>query len=435
MLIRGTEQGDIRIVGEEIAEMGTELEPDGDEPLIGAGGLTAYPGFIDAHVHFNEPGRADWEGFATGSRAFAAGGGTVFFDMPLNSSPVTTTPEAFEKKRTLGVARSVTDFCLWGGLVPDTAHVDKLFPLARAGAVGFKAFMADSGLPEFPRVTNADLRRGMAASARFDLPVAVHAESHQVLSAQPAFTDGTPAAFLRSRPIEAEVEAVRVACDIAGETGCALHVVHVSCPEALAEISAARQHGADVTAETCPHYLVFDEAHLHRLGALAKCAPPLRSGETVERLWQDISEGAVHTIGSDHSPAPAPMKTGCSFAKAWGGIAGCQHAFAAFLGISPLARADNVRLLASNAAERFRLPRRGTLEVGAVADVALVEFGDFPAPATAELLYQHQLSPYTTIAPRARIRATINRGRLVYRHRNSPPPAGPARFLRPAIEL
>ena len=293
---------------------------------IDATGLIVMPGVIDAHVHFNEPGRTEWEGWATGSRAAVAGGVTTVCDMPLNSHPPVVTADAFEAKRRAAEAQSICDFALWGGLCP--GHVGDLDALAACGAIGFKAFMADSGIDDFPKVDLDTLREGMRRAAALGLPVAVHAEfdRRERRPAQSAARRGTSVAdYLASRPVESECEAIRAALEIAEETGCALHVVHVSSGRGVALIAEARARGVDVTAETCPHYLVFTGDDMERLGAVAKCAPPFRDAAERAALIDHVRAGRVDTIGSDHSPSPWTMKTDANFFRVWGGIAGVQH--------------------------------------------------------------------------------------------------------------
>jgi allantoinase len=275
---------------------------------LDANGLTAFPGLIDSHVHFNEPGRTDWEGVGTGSAALAAGGGTCFFDMPLNSSPPTLDGPSFDLKLAAAEASSHTDFALWGGLTP--SNLDKLEELAARGVVGFKAFMSGSGIDDFKRADDLSLYRGMKTAAKLGLPVAVHAESEEITSALTAEIRGRGGTswrdYLNSRPIVAEVEATQRAITLAAETGCRLHIVHVSTSRAAELVRLARQHGgADVTCETCPHYLTLTDADLERLGAPAKCAPPVRTTGDVDELWKDLVAGKFAFVASDHSPAPA----------------------------------------------------------------------------------------------------------------------------------
>lgn len=393
------------------------VAPHIDEPAreeIDATGQMVLPGVVDAHVHFNDPGRSHWEGFATGSRALALGGGTCFVDMPLNAAPPTIDCEAFAAKRAAGEAASVLDFALWGGIVPH--NLDRLEELAECGVVGFKAFMIESGIDDFPGVDARVLRAGMKAASRLGLPVAVHAEDAAIIArhtaAEKAAGRRDVRAFLNSRPVAAEVEAVRVALEIAGETGCSLHVVHVSAPEVLGPIAAAREAGMDVTAEVCTHHLLLDETAMFRHGAFAKCAPPLRPAATVSALWKEVAAGRVQMIGSDHSPAPQDMKTGDDVFAMWGGIMGCQHGFLLLL---EAASGPGIWELASSApAARFGLaPRKGRIAEGADADLVFLE----PIPprliTAEELAYRHRTSPYVGGEIRQRVARSLLRGRPV----------------------
>jgi allantoinase len=367
------------------------------------------PGWIDAHVHFNEPGRSDWEGLATGSRALAAGGGTVFFDMPLNSSPPVITRAAFEEKRRLAEEKSCIDFALWGGLTPDS--LDHMEAMADAGAIGFKAFMCPSGIDEFQDAPPSTLRRGMEIAARLGLPVAVHAEDPEVirqhqLDHPPTATDMR--AWLDSRPIEAELSAIRIAIDLAGQTGCHLHIVHVTCPEGIDLVTAAKRQGVQVTVETCPHYLLLDDSAAIAIGPAAKCAPPIRSAATVHALWQKLLNGEIDTLGSDHSPSPLDLKQGTDFFAMWGGIAGIQHAL-------PLLLSQHQTIipqLSSKVATRFRLPHKGFLTPGHDADFILIE--KKPNTITAsQLLTRHPITPYLGMTHTHTITATYLRGQKV----------------------
>lgn len=376
---------------------------------IDLGDALILPGWIDAHVHFNEPGRADWEGFATGSRALAAGGGTTFIDMPLNSTPPVITREAFEEKRRLGEELSCLDFALWGGLTPDS--LDHMEAMADAGAIGFKAFMCPSGLDEFQSANPSTLRKGMEIAARYGLPVAVHAEDPEVIRRHqsdfpPAATDMR--AWLDSRPIEAELAAIRIAIDLAGETGCDLHIVHVTCPEGVDLVTAAKSRGVKVTVETCPHYLLLDEDAAIAIGAAAKCAPPIRSRKTVEAMWQKLLAGEIDTIGSDHSPSPPDLKQGSDIFAMWGGIAGIQHGLPLLLSRSE----ELIPQLSSNVARRFRLPNKGSLRPGHHADFIVVK--KQPSTITGDsLLSRHSISPYIGMTPAITLVSTWLRGHPV----------------------
>ena len=407
--------------------------------VVEAGGMHVLPGFIDAHVHFNEPGRADWEGFATGSAALAAGGGTAFCDMPLNSSPPVLDAASFDAKAAALLAHSRLDGALWGGLTP--LNLDRMGELAARGVIGFKAFMSDSGMDDFPRADAATLREGMARAAALGRLVAVHAESEEMTSrlAREIRAHGGRGIgdYLASRPVEAELEAIGVALDLARQTGCALHVVHVSTAAGLGRIAAARAGGQDVSAETCPHYLLLDAEDVFRLGAVAKCAPPLRAPAEREALWQALGEGMVDTVGSDHSPAPPSLKTDADFFKVWGGISGCQHALPLFFeaavlerGLSPTVVA---RLMAGNVARRFGLAGKGRLTAGADADLVLLSVGDTGQSVPRETLrYRHPQSPYVDRPTRVLVEETYARGRPL-RHALPGGSFLPARLLKPSV--
>ena len=307
----GVSHGDVAVLDGLIAGVGPEIAGQAREE-IDAAGHHLFPAVIDAHVHFNEPGRAGWEGWATGSRALAAGGGATAIDMPLNSTPPVLDGATFDAKVEAATASSVTDFALWGGLTPDS--LGTLDELAERGVVGFKAFMSDSGIDDFRAADDDTLFLGMQAAARFGLPVAVHAENDAIAGggARRAIAAGRRgwADWVASRPVVAETEAIARAIHLAAAAGCSLHVVHVSSGAGAALIAEARARGQDVTGETCPHYLTLTDADLAVLGAVAKCAPPLRDAAEKAALWRALADDALQTVGSDHSPAPADMKTG-----------------------------------------------------------------------------------------------------------------------------
>jgi len=413
---------DVAAVDGRIVAIESRLEGSAAE-LVDASGLHLFPGIIDAHIHFNEPGREDWEGISSGSRSLAAGGGTVFFDMPLNAAPPTLDRECFTKKRACAEAKSVLDFALWGGLTP--INLDTMEELADAGAIGFKAFMSRSGTSDFPHSTPRVLKQGMKTAASCGLPVAVHAEDDAMTQVLAEERRGQGKIewrdYLDSRPVEAELRAVRVALELAGETGCDLHIVHVSCPEALDLIRKARDRGVRVTAETCPHYLLLTDESVGEIGASAKCAPPLRDAARREEMWERLRAGGIDTLGSDHSPAPPEMKVSKDFFAVWGGISGCQHAFPLALaelyaraGADGLARFSAVT--ATRVAARFEIGRmKGRIGEGFDADITLVDLQGRERIAAERLLYRHAITPYAGFELRAVVRGTWLRGRAVYR--------------------
>ena len=410
----GPTSADVAITDGRIADIGPDLA--GARHDMDARGLFVLPGVIDVHLHFNEPGHTEWEGAATGSRALAAGGGTLFFDMPLNSIPCCVTAHEVDRKRAALERASITDFGLWGGLVPGS--VGEMAEMAAHGVVGFKAFMCDSGLPEFPRADDDALYDGMVEAARLHLPVAVHAEDHEITRSLSQRMQGRAARdFLESRPVAAELEAIGRVLEIAKQTGASLHIVHVSTGRGVALAAQSRANGVDVSIETCPHYLWFTEEDVERLGTIAKCAPPLRAAEHQRALWDELAAGHVNIVASDHSPAEPAMKAG-DFVGAWGGIAGVQSTLPVLLDRGyhdrhlPLARI--AELLSAAPARRFRVARKGTLERGNDADIVLV---DPATPFTLESVHLHQrhkMSPYIGGTFRGVVRATLRRGETIF---------------------
>jgi allantoinase len=414
----GVIRADIAIDGERFSSIGTDLP--GGMKEFDARGLTILPGLIDVHVHFNEPGRTDWEGGSTGSRALAAGGGTMFIDMPLNSTPCTVTARAFDAKRKALEEASITDFGLWGGIVP--GNLPSLPELAERGVIGFKAFLCDSGLPEFPRADDETLYAAMSEAACLGLPVAVHAENEETTKtlAQRLIqaNQNDVRAFLASRPVAAEVEAIRRAGRMARETGCRLHVVHISSGSGVAAALEARAAGADISLETCPHYLFFTGDDMLRLGAVAKCAPPLRSSHEREALWRALLRGDIDIVGSDHSPCAPELKQRSSFFEVWGGIAGVQSTLPVMLdrGVQArgLALEHLAAITASNGARRFRIAGKGKIEPGFHADLALVDLRAIEDIRPEALLNRHPVSPYIGQTLRGCVRATFRRGERIW---------------------
>ena len=410
----GQQRADVAIEDGRIREVSPDIT--GGRLEIDARGLLVMPGLIDVHLHFNEPGRADWEGGATGSRALAAGGGTLFFDMPLNSTPCTVNVREFDRKRAALESSSITDFALWGGLVPGA--VADMADMAERGVVGFKAFMCNSGLAEFPRADDMTLLDGLREAARLDRPVAVHAESEEITRGlAERMTARTSRAFLDSRPVVAELEAIQRALLLAKEAHARLHIVHVSSGRGVAMAAEARAQGVNVSIETCPHYLYFTEDDDERLGAVAKCAPPLRRADEQLALWDELIRGRVDIVASDHSPAPPSMKSG-DFVSAWGGISGVQSTLAVLLEKGcheralPLERITS--LVAAEPARRFGIRGKGSVTMGSDADLALVDLEGRFTLAAGDLHQRHTLSPYLGSSFRGSVRRTIRRGETIF---------------------
>ncbi|SFI35803.1 allantoinase [Paenibacillus sp. UNC496MF] len=421
---------DIAVKDGKIAAIAAGLPSDGAVRTLSAAGRHVFAGVVDAHVHLNEPGLGEWEGFATGSAALAAGGCTTFIDMPLNGLPPTVNKAALELK--LAAARQSgvrVDYALWGGLVP--GNLGDLAALAEAGVVGFKAFMSspgDTGDGCFANVDDGELFAGMRAIAALNGILALHAESEPIVSrlaaGKQAAGETSMRDFLASRPPEAELEAVKLALEMASRTGCSLHFVHISTPEAIGLIGEAKRAGLDVTAETCPHYLVFADDDAARIGVHAKCAPPIRGSREREALWELLADGKIDFVASDHSPCPPAMKEtadGNVFA-AWGGIMGAQSTLEAIVTEGWLKRGIPLpvlsRALSAAPAERFGLAAsKGAIAVGLDADLALVDL-QAPYVLTADQLkYRHPRSAYEGFGFGCRVESTLLRGAVVYDRR------------------
>jgi len=393
----GAEIADIAIEDGRITAVAQDLERDGDE--IDATGLHVFPGGIDSHVHFNEPGRTEWEDIAHGSAALAAGGYTAFIDMPLNNLPVTTTVEAFDLKVEAMRRSSRVDFGIWGGLVPD--NLDQLDGLVERGVMGFKAFMCPSGIDEFPACDERTLREGMNRIAELHSILLVHAEDPFMLREQagPAARD-----FLQSRPAEAELAGITAAIAMARDAGCRLHIVHVSTARGADLIADAQRHGVDVSGETCPHYLLYTADDVERLGGIGKCAPPFRDASDHKRLWR------MPMVVSDHSPSTLHLKLGDDFRKTWGGISGCQTTRQLMLARGPLELAEVAAVTSTNIAERFGVTGKGDIAPGFDADLWIVDLDHESVLRGEDLLYKNPFSAHEGQKLRGRTVRTLVRG-------------------------
>ncbi len=436
VLPAGQRPADIAITNGTISAIGSEVR-DG-AATIDARGLVILPGVVDAHVHFNEPGRADWEGWETGTRGAAAGGVTTVLEMPLNAHPPTTTPEAFDAKLAVASQKSLVDFGLWGGLVPENLqHLEHLY---QRGVVGFKAFMSHSGIDDFARVPDGVLAIGLKTAARMGAIVGVHAESQELLDRISAERTPDRLSWCRARPPAAEVEAIRrlpVAMRGAGKNARA-HVVHVSTAAGLHEVDQARGRGVSVTAETCPHYLAFTEDDFVRIGPPLKCAPPIRDAETREALWEEVLAGRVDLIASDHSPCPAAdkHKGEHDIWQAWGGVAGIQTTLPVLLSDGLHARGLSLEriahLTATAPAQLFGLyPRKGAIAVGADADFAIIDLGRRWTFDDNALQTRSGISAYIGRTFTGKVLRTLVRGSTVYGDGAITGSAGWGRPLRP----
>ena len=413
-------QGDIAIKDGKIKEVGQSLQGSADR-VIDAEGLHILPGLIDTHVHFNEPGRTEWEGIETGSRSLAAGGVTTFFDMPLNSTPPTINKENLDLKKACADEKSIVNPRYWGGLVPE--NIADLKELHENGVIGFKAFMSPSGIADFNHVDDETIFKGMKEIASLGSRLAVHAESTVICDqlAEEKQKQGKTTArdFVESRPIISEIEAVRRIISYAEATGCKVHVVHASSRKVVEVILAAKDRGVDITVETCAHYLALTVKDLEEKGGLAKCCPPLRDEDEVEDLWVAVANGEINVIASDHSPAPASMKTITdNYFEGWGGISGAQSTLNVMLTEGYFKRnlplEKIVALTATNPAKLFGLDSKGTIAEGYDADLAIVNLEESFELKNEDLFYRHQHSPYVGMTFKGKVKSTIVNGEVVF---------------------
>ena len=372
-------------------------------PVFEAGDLPVLPGLVDTHVHINEPGRAEWEGFRTATRAAAAGGVTTLVDMPLNSIPATTSVEGLRAKIAAARNQCWVDVGFWGGVVP--GNTPQIEPLVAEGVLGFKCFLTPSGVEEFPNVTEADLREALPELARLGAVLLVHAEL-------PAYLRGiadSPAVYrnyLNSRPRESENQAIALMIRLSQAFGARIHIVHLSSADALPMLRQARAEGLPVTVETCPHYLTFASEDIPDGATEFKCAPPIRERENNQRLWAALDEGVIDMVVTDHSPCPPQMKSG-DFASAWGGIASLQLSLAIIRGAGPRP-AQLVQWMSTAPARLASLAhRKGAIAPGLDADLVIWN----PSAPPAELHHRHKLTPYH---PHGAVETTFLRGQKIY---------------------
>ena len=384
-------------------------------PLVEAGDRAILPGVVDTHVHVNEPGRTEWEGFETATRAAAAGGVTTILDMPLNSIPPTTTVDALRQKRSAAEGKTHVDVGFWGGAVPD--DLGHLGELHDAGVFGFKCFLCPSGVDEFGSLELEQLGAAAAEIAAFDGLLIVHAEIPEPIErATRRLGDADPFAYrtyLSSRPPEAEKAAIAAVAEASAATGCRTHVLHLSAATGLDDLA---RPGARMSVETCPHYLTFAAEEIPDGATEYKCAPPIRGAENRERLWEALRDGWIAVVVSDHSPCTADLKAG-SFFDAWGGIASVELGLRA---VWTQARArgfaleDVVRWMSEGPAVIAGLERKGAIVEGRDADLVLFEPDEGSEVDPAGLHHRNPVTPYAGRRLDGRVRATYVRGVEVY---------------------
>jgi len=436
VLADGVRAASIHVENGVIARIDDDRSNRGD--LFDAGDLVILPGLVDTHVHVNEPGRTEWEGFDTATRAAAAGGVTTIVDMPLNSVPATTTVAALDEKRSAARGRCHVNVAFWGGVVPGNAS--QLEPLVDAGVRGFKCFLVPSGVDEFQHVGEPELREAMPVLAGRGVPLLVHAESPETIVPP---TRSTYEAYLASRPPEVEVEAIRMIIRLAREFGTRTHIVHVACAEAVEEISQAKLDRVPITAETCPHYLTFAGEEIAEGATEFKCAPPIRHSHHREALWSGLHSGALDLVATDHSPAPPALKCRGDFVRAWGGIASLEMSLAAVwtrsaeslalhhtevalhdtavaLHDTAVARAFQAsvckitRWMCAAPAALAGLSRKGRIAAGCDADLLVFDPDAEWIVDPARLQQRHKLTPYAGRRLRGAVRTTFLRGVRVW---------------------
>ena len=390
---------DVTLSAPEVVELGD------DEVLM--------PGVVDSHVHVNDPGRTEWEGFTSATRAAAAGGVTTIVDMPLNSIPPTVDVAALEVKRKTAEPQAFVDVGFWGGAVP--GNLGDLRPLHDAGVFGFKCFLLHSGVEEFPPLDADELEAAMRELRTFDGLMIVHAEAAEVIERAPSAQGGSYADFLSSRPRAAENIAVARVIDLARRTGCRVHILHVSSSDTLPMIASARHDGVRITAETCPHYLTFTSEEVPDGATPYKCCPPIRERANRELLWQGVRDGTIDLVVSDHSPSTPDLKCLDSgdFGTAWGGISSLQLGLAA---VWTQARergfglVDVARWMCDTPARQTGMRRKGRIEAGYDADFSVFAPDAAFVVHARELHHKNAVTPYADRSLVGAVRSTWLRG-------------------------
>jgi allantoinase len=418
----GIRRAAVVVQGEVIREIVTLDRVPPEAKIFDFGDAAILPGLIDAHVHINDPGRTEWEGFETATRAAAAGGFTCVLDMPLNCVPATTSVAALEAKRAAAKGRCWVDWAAWGGVVADNQY--DIARLAAAGVRGFKCFLVHPGIDEFTMVTEQQLREALPHVAETGLPLLVHAELPDSIDAATKNLEEADwteyPTYLQSRPEEAELSAIKLLISLCREYNFRLHIVHLSASQALPALRAARLEGRPVSVETCPHYLHFQAEAISRGATQFKCAPPIRGAENREQLWSALKDGTLDLVATDHSPCPPEMKRFAegSFRTAWGGITGLSVALpvmyteARSRGFSLM---DITRWMADAPAKLVGCQlQKGKIAAGYDADLVVFDEASEFLVTRERLHHRHSFSPYLYEKLKGEVKATYVRGRLVF---------------------
>ncbi len=420
------------LVGEELVEA-TILLLDGkikdivfgnikpyDFPIDNVGNSVIMPGLIDSHVHINEPGRTDWEGFDTATKAAAAGGITTLVEMPLNANPVTTTKEAFDKKIEATKGKLHVNCGFWGGIVP--GNIEELDALIESGVLGIKAFLTHSGIDEFPNVEEQDLRKGLAILKKHKVPLLVHAEIESPHNDQHLLEDNPTSykAYLKSRPKSWEDEAIKLMIDLCAESETHVHIVHLSSSNSIKALAKAKSEGLPITVETCPHYLYFNAEAIEDGKTQYKCAPPIREKANNDLLWKALKEGLFSFIVSDHSPAPPEIKEldSGNFKKAWGGIAGLQFNLPVFwtkAKTQSISILEISKLMSLNVAKFLTIDhRKGKIAKGYDADLMVWNPEEVFEVTKDIIQFKHKVTPYEGSQLSGVVKKTFVAGHKVY---------------------
>jgi allantoinase len=389
-------------------------------PFESVGDKVIMPGVIDAHVHINEPGRTEWEGFETATKAAAAGGITTMIEMPLNASPVTTTAAALKVKLDAAKGKLHVNVGFYGGVIP--TNIDDLDELLKSGVFGIKAFLTHSGIDEFPNVTETDLRKALPVLKKHDAKLLVHCELESAVipgSTQNLENARSYSNYLASRPAQWETDAIALMIRLSEEFGVQVHIVHVSSAEALPLIRDAKKRGLRITAETCPHYLVFCAEEIPDGATEFKCAPPIRERANNELLWEALKDGTLDFVATDHSPAPPDIKEQASgdFMKAWGGIAGLQFLLPAFwTGAKERDFSVEVvaRLLCTNPANFLGLKQKGRIAPGCDADLVIWDPEASFVAKEEDVQHRHKITPYAGMRLSGVAERTVVQGRVTF---------------------